>query len=89
MVGQNHNNIVSPESHKVIPVNFATTHKQMLTHVHALLSKEYLCIPEQHDKLILSLKSAVANEYSLDKEKSAYNDLLDAVRLACRGYKLR
>jgi hypothetical protein len=53
-----------------------------------LVNKEYLCVPKQHDKLIVSLRTAYANEYSLDKEESSYNDWLDALRLACKMYKM-
>jgi hypothetical protein len=35
------------------------------------------------EKVIISLKSAVANEYSLNKTLSSYNDTLDSLRLAC------
>jgi hypothetical protein len=79
---------VNPEVMKVLPVNFSTEHKQMLTHLHMLVNKEYLAIPKEHDKLIISLRTAYANEYSLDKEQTSYNDLLDALRLSLRGYKL-
>jgi hypothetical protein len=60
----------------------------MLTHLHMLVNKEYLCVPKQHDKLIVSPRTAYANEYSLDKEESSYNDWLDALRLACKMYKM-
>jgi hypothetical protein len=60
---------VNPELMKALPVNFATEHKQMLTHLHMLINEEYLCIPKQHVKLIISLRTAYANEYSLDKEQ--------------------
>jgi hypothetical protein len=53
---------------KVLPVNFATEHKQMSAHLHMLINKEYLVISEQFDKLIISLRTAYAKEYSLDKE---------------------
>jgi hypothetical protein len=53
-----------------------------------LVNKEYLCVPKQHDKLIVSPRTAYANEYSLDKEESSYNDWLDALRLACKMYKM-
>jgi hypothetical protein len=33
-----------------------------------------------------SLRTAQANEYSLDKEQSSYYDLLDALRLSLKGY---
>jgi hypothetical protein len=77
----------NPETMKVLPVNFATEHKQMLAHLHMLVNKEYLAIPKEHDKLIISLRTAYAKEYSLDKEQSSYSDSLDALRLACKMYK--
>ena len=43
---------------KVLPVNFATEHKQMLAHLHMLVNKEYLAIPKEFDKLIISLRTA-------------------------------
>ena len=33
---------VNPDTMKVLPVNFATEHKQMLAHLHMLINKEYL-----------------------------------------------
>jgi hypothetical protein len=79
---------ISPESMKILPVNFATDHKQMLSHLAMLVSKEYLCIPKQYDKLIISLRTAYANELSLDKEQTSYSDSVDALRLACKMYKM-
>ena len=55
----------------------------MLAHLALLVSKEYLAIPQQFDKLIISLRTAWANELSLDKEKTSYSDSIDALRLAC------
>ena len=40
MVKPNANNM------NVIPVNFSTEHKEMLTHLAMLVSKSYLCIPK-------------------------------------------
>ncbi|MFI5405245.1 MAG: hypothetical protein ACHQ1D_01895 [Nitrososphaerales archaeon] len=65
---------VNPDLMKVLPVNFATEHKQMLAHLHMLINKEYLAIPKEYDKLIISLRTAYANEYSLDKEETSYSD---------------
>ena len=79
---------INPDLVKVLPVNFATEHKQMLTHLHMLVNKEYLAIPKEYDKLIISLRTAYANEYSLDKEQTSYSDSLDALRLACKMYKM-
>jgi hypothetical protein len=50
-----------------------------------MLNKEYLAIPEKYEKLIISLRTAQANEYSLDKEQTSYDDLLDALRLSLKG----
>ena len=74
---------------KVLPVNFATEHKQMLAHLSMLISKSYLAIPKEFDKLIVSLRTAYANEYSLDKEQTSYSDSIDALRLACKMYKMK
>jgi hypothetical protein len=58
-------------------------------HLHMLINKEYLSIPQQHDKLIISLRTAYAKGYSLDKEQTSYSDSLDALRLACKMYKMK
>jgi hypothetical protein len=79
----------NPEAWKVLPVNFATEHKQMLSHLAMIVSKEYLAIPEKFDKVITSLRTAYANEYSLDEEQTSYSDSLDALRLACKMYKMK
>ena len=79
---------INPDAYKVLPVNFATEHKSMLSHLRMLVNKEYLAIPEEHEKVIISLSTAYAKEYSLDKEVSSYNDSLDALRIACRMYKV-
>jgi hypothetical protein len=79
----------SPEGMRVVPINFATEHKAMLSHLHLFVNKEYLCIPKQYDKLLLSMRTAIANEYSLDKDQTSYNDSLDALRLSLRGYKMK
>ena len=78
----------NPEAWKVLPVNFGTEHKQMLSHLAMLMSKECLAIPEEYDKIIISLRTAWANEYSLDKEQTSYSDSIDALRLSCKMYKM-
>lgn len=79
---------VSPHSNKIIPVNFASEHKKMISHLAMLFNEEYMAVPEKFDKLIVALKTAVVNEYSLDKELSSYNDLTDALRLSLRCFKI-
>jgi terminase large subunit-like protein len=77
-----------PNNMTVIPVNFATEHKQMLSHLHVMITDKYLVIPEEHDKLIISLRTAYANDLSLDKQQTSYSDSLDALRLSLKGYKI-
>ena len=40
----------------------------------------------KYDKLIISLRTAQANELSLDKDHTVHDDLLDALRLSLKGY---
>jgi hypothetical protein len=39
--------------------------------------------------LIVSLRTAYANEYSLDKEQTSYSDGLDGLRRAGKMYKMK
>ncbi len=73
---------------RIRPVNFSTEHRNMLSNLHAMISKEYLAIEEKHDKLLTSLRTAYAEELKLKKEQTSYNDLLDALRLALKGYTI-
>lgn len=53
-----------------------------------MINKGYLAIPQRFNKLIVSLRTAYAKEYSLDKDRSSYNDTLDALRLSLKGYTI-
>src|SRR5919108_1799402 len=46
---------------KVEPVPFQTTHRQMLYHAKFLLESKYLRIDKRFDKMITSLRTAIAN----------------------------
>lgn len=81
-------NDCSPEIMKIIPVNFNTEHKNMLSNLHAVVSKGYLAIDAKYDKLLTSLRTAYANELTLDKSQTSYNDLLDGLRLALKAYQI-
>ena len=61
----------------------------MSSNLHAVVSKGYLAIDKKYDKLITSLRTAYANELSLDKDQTSYNDLLDALRLSLKGYSIK
>jgi hypothetical protein len=43
--------------------------------------------PDKFDKLITSLRTAVDNDGTLDKEATSYNDIFDAFRLALKFYR--
>jgi hypothetical protein len=44
---------------------------------------------DKFDKLITSLRTAVDNDGTLDKESTSYNDIFDAFRLALKFYHFR
>jgi hypothetical protein len=78
---------------EILPVNFATEHKQMLSHLYIMINKKYLAIHSNFEKLIISLRTALriaqVTEYSLDKEQTSYSDSLDALRLSLKGYNIK
>lgn len=81
-------NEASEELMKIIHINFNTQHKDMLSNLHAVVSKGYLAIDPKYDKLLTSLRTAYATELTLDKTQTSYNDLIDALRLSLKGYKI-
>lgn len=82
------NDDISPDSMRVIPVNFQKNHQGMLGHLYLMINKGYLGIAKQYDEILTSLKTAQAKEYSLDKQQTSYDDTLDALRLSLRGYQI-
>lgn len=76
---------------KVVPVNFAKHHKEMLSHAKMILEQQprKIAIHPRFTKLITSLRTAVAADGSLDKEATAKDDLLDSLRLALCFYEFR
>jgi hypothetical protein len=72
---------------KVIPVSFNMEHKEMLGHAKMVLEKGLLAINPKFDKLTTALRTAVAQENSLDKEVTSYDDILDAYQLALKNYE--
>ena len=75
---------------KIIPVSFGSEGPSMLVHLKNLLDHEdgLISIPPRFENLIIGLKGAVSVEYKLQKEESPFNDLIDAMRLACRYFTL-
>lgn len=82
-----HKQDISEDSMHVIPVNFATDHKTMLSHLHVLVNKELVAIPERFDMIHTAMSTAIAKEYQLDKTKTSYDDSLDSLRLAAHGIR--
>ena len=78
-------NEVSVQSNKIIPVNFGTEHKKMLSYMHYLITRGMIAIPKSYDKLLISLRTAQHQDWDLDKPNTVNNDHLDALRLACKG----
>ena len=75
---------------KIVPVNSNKEHKAMLGHCKMILEDDRGKIainPDRFDKLITSLRTAVDNDGTLDKEATSYNDIFDAFRLALKFYR--
>jgi hypothetical protein len=70
----------------VVPIHFSTENKELLNHTKFLLEYGYLSINPIFTKITTALRTAVANEYSLDKEATSYDDCLNALLLSLRHY---
>jgi hypothetical protein len=77
----------------VVPVPFSVEGAHMLQHAKYLMEEtdedgsSLIAIDKSFDKLLTGLRTAVANEYKLDKEVTSYDDIVDAFRLALTIYK--
>ena len=77
----------------VVPVPFSVEGARMLQHAKWLMEEtdedgsSLIAIDKRFDKLLTGLRTAVANEYKLDKEVTSYDDIVDACRLALTFYK--
>jgi len=84
------NNMKPHQVMRVIPVAFSMYHAQMLQKVKLFLDEGFLLIRPKFEKLIISLQSATAREYSLDKsgKTTQFHDVLDSLRLSTQLYDL-
>jgi hypothetical protein len=73
---------------KIRPVNFSMEYRHMLGSMHSFMTKGYVAISQQHEKLFISLRTAYAGEYSLDKKETSDDDSLDGLRLSLKGFKI-
>lgn len=77
----------------VVPVPFSIEGAKMLQHIKWLLEEKeedgssLIAIHPSFEKLLTSLRTAIANEYKLQKDDTSYNDILDAFRLLLQFYK--
>jgi hypothetical protein len=79
---------------KIVPIAFSVEGAHMLQHAKFLMEEteeedgsSLIAIHPSFDKLLTGLRTAVANEYKLDKEVTSYDDIVDAFRLALTFYK--
>jgi hypothetical protein len=82
------------EDMMIVPVPFSVEGAQMLQHAKYLLEEKdddgtslVAIHKERFHKLVTALRTAVANEYKLDKEITSFDDILDAFRLSLQFYK--
>jgi hypothetical protein len=72
---------------------FSVEGAHMLQHAKYLMEEteedgsSLIAIDKRFDKLLTGLRTAVANEYKLDKEVTSFDDLVDAFRLSLTFYK--
>jgi hypothetical protein len=77
----------------VVPVPFSVEGAHMLQHAKWLMEEtdedgsSLIAIDKRFDKLLTGIRTAVANEYKLQKEETSSNDIVDAFRLALTFYK--
>jgi hypothetical protein len=77
----------------IVPVPFSVEGAKMLQHTKWLLEEadedgsSLVAIHSSFDKLLTALRTAVANEYKLDKIETSFHDILDAFRLSLQFYK--
>ena len=66
---------------KIVPVPFSVEGAHMLQHAKWLMEEtdedgsSLIAIEKRFDKLLTGLRTAVANEYKLDKEVTSYDDM--------------
>lgn len=72
----------------VCPIPFNTQAKNMMFHMKALVDSGLLVINEKQTNVIDAMKSAYVVNEKLDKERTAHDDLFDALRLALSIYEI-
>jgi len=76
---------------KIVPVNFGTEHRNILTHLWNVVDNGMLAIDENLgvcSDLVKAMRTAKHNGFSLDKQQTINSDLIDALRLSTKGLKI-
>ncbi len=82
---------INDREESIIPINFRTHHKKMLSKLHLLLANGMIRLPESvseeetFDYVTIALRTAWSREWDLDKNETVHDDHLDALRLAMYG----
>ena len=77
----------------IVPTAFSIKGAEMLHHTKWLLEEteedgsHLIAIHPSFNKLLTALRTAVADEYKLQKDQTSFNDVLDALRLSLQFYK--
>jgi hypothetical protein len=72
----------------VVPMSWMKEQVGMLTNLKMLFDENCIAVSPTFDKLQTALKSAVAENMRLDKGLSQFNDLTDALMLACNEHQM-
>ena len=74
---------------RIVPTPFSIEGRKMLQHTKSLIEdpKQFVLIHPMFDKLLISLRTAIAEEYKLKKDQTSYNDILDSFMLNLQYYK--
>ena len=71
---------------RFLPVAFSKHAGPMLQHAKSLMDENRIMIDKRFEKLLVSLRTAIANEYKLQKTETTYDDVFDSFRLALQFY---
>jgi hypothetical protein len=83
---------VEKERHKFMkikPIPFGPEGRAMLQNSVILMEKGLVAIHPRYDKLLTALRTAIAEDYKLDKDRTVCNDAFDAWILALKRYSWR
>lgn len=72
---------------RCLPVAFSKHAGPMLGFAKSLMDENRIMIDKRYDKLLISLRTAVAEQFKLQKSDMSYDDIFDSFRLALTFYR--